>query len=126
MKPFLAIGFGGMLGSGARYGVSLLLDTNGFPLSTLIVNLIGCFMLAYLLNNTFIKQRLKANTFIALTTGLIGSFTTFSALAVESVQLWETSTIASFGYIIITLVGGLVFCYLGFQLAQRTRKQVAK
>ncbi|MGJ9457530.1 fluoride efflux transporter FluC [Oceanobacillus sp. CF4.6] len=127
MKLYLTIGIGGMLGASSRYGVSLLSDTNdGFPFSTLLVNLMGCFMLTYLLNHTIIKQRLSPHLFTALTTGVIGSFTTFSALAVEFVQLLGSHVVAAISYVVITFVGGLVFSYLGYQLSTNTGKQVAR
>ncbi|MFC4023754.1 fluoride efflux transporter FluC [Oceanobacillus longus] len=127
MKLYLAIGIGGMLGASSRYGISLLLDTNdGFPFSTLLVNLIGCFVLAYLLNHTIIKQRLSPHIFTALTTGVIGSFTTFSALAVEFVQLLGSHVVAAISYLLITFVGGLVFSYLGYQVSTKDGKQVAR
>lgn len=123
MKVFLAVGLGGILGATGRYGISLLFhNTQGFPYPTLIVNLIGCFLLSYLLNQPAIKRKLPHNLFSALTTGLIGSFTTFSTLAVETVQLWYTNAAVAICYITVTICGGLALCLLGYTFA--SRKQV--
>ncbi|WP_010647396.1 fluoride efflux transporter FluC [Oceanobacillus massiliensis] len=119
MNPFLAIGFGGMIGAGGRYGISLFFDNAiVFPYQTLIANLAGCFLLTYLMNHSFIKSRLSPETFTAITTGIIGSFTTFSTLAVETVQLWTTSTFAAISYIVITFCGGLLFSFFGYRLSK--------
>lgn len=70
-----------------RYCISLLFgDTDGYPFATLTVNLIGCFLLPFLLNHPNVKQKLAPELLTALTVGLIGSFTTFSTLAVETAR----------------------------------------
>lgn len=49
MKSFLAVGIGGFLGAISRYSLSLFFpNTGGFPVTTLCINIIGCFFLAWL------------------------------------------------------------------------------
>ena len=49
MKSFLAVGIGGFLGAVSRYNLSLLFpNTGGFPVTTLCINILGCFFLAWL------------------------------------------------------------------------------
>jgi len=120
MNVFFAVGLGGIVGASGRYGISILFhNTQGFPYPTLIVNLIGCFLLSFLMNQPVLRQKLPQNLFTALTTGLIGSFTTFSTLTVEIIQLWSTNIVMAISYTFLTIFGGLAFCLLGFTFASR-------
>lgn len=123
MKQYVAIGIGGMVGAIARYSLSILLvNNNGFPYETLIANLIGCFLLSFLLHHEMIKKKLPKEIFTAISVGVIGSFTTFSTFAVETMMLWYKQPLIAMTYIMISIFGGLLFCYAGYRLAKR--KQV--
>lgn len=112
IKLFLAVGLGGMLGAGGRYSISLLYgDTNGYPFATLTVNLIGCFMLPFLLNHPYTKQKLSPELLTALTVGVIGSFTTFSTLALETARLWNESVVIAISYILISFLQDLHYVF---------------
>ncbi|CEA05435.1 Putative fluoride ion transporter CrcB [Metalysinibacillus saudimassiliensis] len=103
--PYLLVGVGGMLGATLRYAVSLIIVS---PFATLLVNLIGAFVLAVILTQT------KRSLFFG--TGVLGSFTTFSTFSYELTQLpliWATS------YVVVTLIGGVLCSALGSQLGAR-------
>lgn len=103
--PYLLVGVGGMLGATLRYAVSLIIVS---PFATLLVNLIGAFVLAVILTRT------KRSLFFG--TGVLGSFTTFSTFSYELTQLpliWATS------YVVVTLIGGVLCSALGSQLGAR-------
>ncbi|PAV28655.1 CrcB protein [Virgibacillus profundi] len=120
IKLYIAIGIGGMIGSMGRYGISILFTADHeFPFATLTANLIGCFLLSFLLNHPSIKQKLSHEMFTAVSIGAIGSFTTFSTFAVETIELWSSNLLLAVGYILISILGGLVFCYVGFKAACR-------
>ncbi len=92
MMRLLLIGAGGFLGALARYALSGLVQqrTAGlFPLGTLAVNLLGCFVLGVLSALAEGWSALPANVRIFLTIGLLGSFTTFSTFSHETVALFE-------------------------------------
>ncbi|MGP4105460.1 fluoride efflux transporter CrcB [Virgibacillus sp. L01] len=125
MKIYIAVGIGGMVGASARYGISILFWTNsGFPYATLIANLLGCFLLSFILHHDSIKRNLSPEVFVALGTGMIGAFTTFSTFAVETVELSDVSILLAASYIVLSILGGLLFCYLGFKLALKKRVTV--
>lgn len=123
-KQILAIGIGGMIGATLRYAISLLfMSSTGFPYATLIANLIGCFLLSFLLNNAYLKSKLSQVIYLALGTGMIGSFTTFSTFAVETIHLSQTNLFLAGFYIFLSVIGGLISCYLGFKIAQERRER---
>lgn len=119
---YLGIGLGGGIGSSLRYGASSLLNsTGGFPYGTLAVNLLGCLLLT-LLYEIFLHSTGKAKQLHkALATGVIGSFTTFSAFSAESVQLFDQSLILACYYMIATIFGGLGMTILGHLWGRRWR-----
>lgn len=120
MRAVASVLVGGMLGTGLRLLVDFLLphvDT-GFPLSTLIVNLAGAFALGLLVSllwpsvPTWVKAGLGA--------GLIGSFTTFSAIMVSLVaQVSHGSWWLAVGYLLLSLVLGFAAAMLGLRAGRR-------
>jgi len=110
---YLYIGLAGALGAMARYWVSIfMVNDSGFPFSTLLVNLIGCYALAYIASRTLpISNKLKS----AINTGFLGSFTTFSAFSVETIKMIETDQLGTaILYITISIVGGVIMTNLGW------------
>ncbi len=109
------IAFGGAIGSLARYlmGVFLQNTKSGFPLSTLLVNVIGSFAIGiifYILKDTN-NENLKA--FIIV--GFLGGFTTFSAFSIDALNLIiERQYFTSMLYISMTLIFSLSAVLLGF------------
>lgn len=111
---YLYIGLAGSLGAISRYLVGIIFFSNSlFPFATLLVNLVGCYALAYLTSRVFfLSSQLKT----VIGTGFLGSFTTFSALSVETVQLFEKEKVLLvFVYIVISIVGGIVMSNLGWK-----------
>ncbi|MGA2698737.1 MAG: CrcB family protein [Methanoregula sp.] len=79
--PFLAVATGGCIGSMARF----LIDEQITSLyGTLLVNTIGCFFLGIFMYESMYLGRFSRTTRQFCTVGIIGAFTTFSALEVQS------------------------------------------
>ncbi len=125
MRDLLAVVLGGVAGTGARFALDgvLLHEDDQFPLSTLIVNVIGAFALAYLVARVWptAPSWLRAG----LGVGLLGSFTTFSAVAVSLVSLSAAGQwIPAIAYLVATLALGLSAAWVGLRLG-RPRGAVA-
>ncbi|HEX3346046.1 MAG TPA: CrcB family protein [Polyangiaceae bacterium] len=123
MTRFLLVGLAGAVGTWARYLVGLgamrVLGA-GFPYGTLVVNLVGCFFIAAVvqtaLTTTFISPTLN----LTLTTGFLGGLTTYSSFNLQTTQLltsraWPAAA-ANFG---ATVVGCFLAGLLGVVVAKR-------
>ena len=115
----LAVGIGGAIGASLRYFLSqIIVYEAGFPLATCIANLIGCFLLSYLLSGKLLKSYPKMK--LALTTGLLGSFTTFSTFSNETISLISDQLYGiAFVYVLLSALGGLLLSFVGYRLGNR-------
>ncbi|MYL48192.1 fluoride efflux transporter CrcB [Halobacillus litoralis] len=119
---YFYVGIGGMIGASLRFliGEWLKNPDQWFPYSTLTVNLTGSFILAWFTMGIVEKFSLSQKWKTALGTGLVGSYTTFSTLSMDSISLYERGdVILSLLYIAISIFGGLAFSMLGFTLGKR-------
>lgn len=126
--PLLVAGVaaGGALGSLARYGLTLAVPSHGgWPVVTLAENLVGAFLLGLLLQLLALAGRETARRRwlrLTLGTGVLGGFTTYSALALEARGLLAGGrTGLALAYALVTVAGGTVAGLLGVLLAGRVR-----
>lgn len=119
MPQIVWIALGGAAGTVARYLLSeWLLAAMGpsFPYGTLAVNLIGSTLLGllYALSSTSL---LSPTAMLALTTGFMGGFTTYSTFSLDTFKLAQSGAwpVAA-GYVAVTLVGGLAGTAAGFAI----------
>lgn len=119
-RLILLTALGGALGSLARFGINALLpwDSAGFPWATVAENLTGSFLLGWLLVYLLNRRDDAADARAFFATGLLGSFTTFSALIGEGMILSEQFPVTAGVYVAISLVGGLLCAALGFRLGR--------
>ena len=120
MERVLIIFGAGGAGCVARYLVALAIGRRDFPYATLIVNLVGSFLIAFILELALLRKDIPANLQLALTTGFMGGFTTYSSFNFESTQLVIDGHAArGIVNICATLVGALGAGLLGLWLARR-------
>ena len=116
------IGLGGAAGTIARYllsGWALERFGAGFPFGTLAVNVIGSFLLAGLMYLGIEASVLTPTVRLALTTGVMGGFTTYSTFSYETMRyLQDGAWGLALLNICITLGACLLACVLGWAAAQ--------
>ena len=97
MKLLLAIAAGGAVGAIARYYVTgqiLRLVGTGFPLGTLLVNVLGSFVMGGLVELMILRWNVGAEFRSFLTVGVLGAFTTFSAFSLDFAVLVERGALS--------------------------------
>lgn len=85
IDPAHLVGTGGAIGATLRYGVGLWVNDDRFPFATLLVNVVGSFVLGLV---AFAGMSNEIALFVGV--GACGSFTTYSSFSFETVRLWET------------------------------------
>jgi CrcB protein len=122
MQAAFLIFLGGGLGSVARW---LMADkvaaatTLAFPWGTLAVNALGCGLLGLLTGWLAVRGQLSEPWRLALATGVLGGFTTYSAFTLDAVALWERGQPwAAGGYTLLTLAAGFLALLAGLALGR--------
>lgn len=91
LLPVVSVALGGALGSVARFAIGAMVprSSGGFPYGTLAINVLGSFLLGFLLRH-FMQSDAHPAVRLALTVGFCGGFTTFSTFSVETVRLMQS------------------------------------
>ena len=113
---YVAAALGGAQGALARWGVAEALprEPGAWPWATLLVNLSGCLVLGYLIGRVLDRAIGPPWLRPFLATGVLGGFTTYSAFAVETVQMAEAGRVGTAaGYVLASVAGGVLAAALG-------------
>jgi fluoride exporter len=119
---YLSVALGGALGAMLRYGLSGWMHAATgwvFPIGTLLVNVVGSFIIGVVLELGSGRYLFSPETRLLLTTGFCGGLTTFSTFSYETLALleeqqWE----AAAGNMLLNVVVCIVAAYLGVALAR--------
>ena len=118
MLNFLFVAIGGSIGASLRYFAYLFfknyLLSNYIFLSTLFVNIVGSFLIGYII--MLMETKNLSEDFIRyfLIIGVLGSFTTFSTFSIESVDLLLSKKFFNaFSYMFLSLSLCLLFTFIG-------------
>jgi CrcB protein len=119
---FFWVCLGGAVGTAARYSITAWAPKvlgPAFPYGTLLVNVLGSFLIGAIMHVGLTTQVLSPTLRIALTVGLMGGFTTYSSFSFETLRFLQDGAWAiGLTYIASTLLGCLVACALGFGAAK--------
>ena len=120
MKEIILVFLGGGLGSSFRFLLNKIIPDDSFPYSTLIVNLIGSFLIGLIISYLIKNNMLKSDYFLLLVVGICGGLTTFSAFSLENLNLIKSNEIFnSIIYILISVSFCIILTYLGYTLMNK-------
>jgi CrcB protein len=121
MRTVVAVAAAGAVGALARWGIGSWFGQRfpDFPWGTLVVNVSGSFLLGLLFVLLTERTSTSPELRLALTTGLMGAYTTFSTFSLETFRLAEDGAfVAAAANIAGNLVLGLLGVALGVALAR--------
>ena len=115
-----AVFAGGALGTAARAGVEQLFAT-ATPWPTLAVNVVGSFLLGVMIETQLLAHlRVRHIVRLAVSSGFLGGFTTYSTFVGEVAHFWQSGAIGlALGYAAVSLVAGVAAAGAGIALARR-------
>lgn len=124
MGAWVAVAAGGALGSVARFwlaNVMTALTGPRFPWGTLLINVVGSFVIGLVAGITLTPARLGVHPDIRifLMTGVCGGFTTFLAFSLQTLELMQAGEMApALGYAVGSVVLCVIATYCGWVLGR--------
>lgn len=120
MSKLFAVGVGGFIGAALRYIVTCATAKSfgDFPFGTLLVNVVGGFIMGFIMEASVIFQ-IPETVRIFLTTGILGGLTTFSTFSFETVSFVSEGRYLTGGLNAgLNLFSALLTCFAGKFIAQ--------
>ena len=109
----ILVGFGGALGAVSRFVINEILYKNFSFISlysNLVVNIIGCFLVGFIIGATI---PVKDSSYYFFIIGFLGSFTTMSAFTHETIMIANTNLIQALSYIMLTVILTIFATFIG-------------
>jgi len=123
MNSLVLIFIGGGLGAVSRHlsGMVVMRASGpGFPWGTMVVNIIGSFVMGCLIAWLARRSSGDADLRLLLATGFLGGFTTFSAFSLDAVTLYERGALtAAAAYVIASVTVSILALFGGLWLARQ-------
>lgn len=118
MTSFFTVALGGAIGASARHGLGLAMLRffgPGFPIGTLLANIIGGLLMGLLMGWLVRETPADANTIrLFAGVGVLGGFTTFSAFSLDAMRMLETKAFGQFlGYVSLSVILSIAAVALG-------------
>jgi len=115
VRVAILIGSFGAIGAALRAGITEWFSmVHLFPFGTWIINTCGSFVLSLLLFHPSFRYHIHPIIFTALTVGAIGSFTTFSTVTVETIDLWVANPVHALVYVLGNILTSVGACLIGY------------
>ena len=122
MREVLLVAVGGMAGTVSRHLVNVLAARvlgSGLPYGTLIVNVVGCFLLGVILQAGRESAVFTGTYRLLLAVGFMGAFTTFSTLCYEVTSYLKTGTwVTAAGLLAAHMILGLLATFGGWTMGR--------
>lgn len=120
LQLIVAVAIGGSIGSVGRYLVGIAsgkLLGLAFPWGTLIINVVGSFLIGVFVESFALKWNLSQVWRVFLTVGICGGFTTFSTFSLDAYLMIDRGELsAAMAYVIGSVVLSIVALFAGLQL----------
>lgn len=117
MWNYVAVAIAGAFGCCARLGVNQLVHEHygqAFPLATLLINVSGCLVMGFLFFYTLEHVSISPTLRLALITGVLGGYTTFSAFGIETLLLVQDHKLGqAVLYVTLSVVLSLAAVFTG-------------
>ena len=124
MQRLIFIGLAGFVGTLARFGLSEIASRRlgtSFPIGTLTVNIIGCFLAGFLFYAVQERTTVSETVRLAIVVGFLGGFTTFSAFGVQTFALFKNGEVGlGLLNVAISNVFGIAVVWVGYSIAKLT------
>jgi len=118
---WIAVGLGAALGAWLRWGLGILLNAGILPLGTLLVNMLGGFLMGLALA-FFVTTSAHNELRLFVMTGFLGGLTTFSAFSAETLTLLHKQEyVWASVHVFSHVAGALLMAALGFWLMSALR-----
>ncbi|MDE8346918.1 MAG: fluoride efflux transporter CrcB [Acidocella sp.] len=120
---YLWVALGGALGSVLRFWLATTIALavgSAFPWGTLLINVLGSFVISFfgMLTGSVPRFAVSNDIRVFVTVGICGGFTTFSSFSLQTVELARTGEAARAGlYVAASVILCLAGCALGFLAA---------
>ena len=122
MINYLVVSAGAAIGGALRYGISSFIQKHIsviFPYGTLVVNIVGSFILGFIMFYLNEKELIGNELRLFLTIGFCGGFTTFSTFSYETLNLFlETEYLLAIYNVLLNVVLCLIGIYLAYLLSK--------
>ena len=123
MTEALLVGAGGFIGAVSRYGVVIgvarVLGQPSFPWGVLAANVLGSLLIGVLVGLAESRQLFSAEARLFLFVGVLGGFTTFSAITNDTFALLRNGEhLAAAGNVVLSVALGLAAVALGYAAAR--------
>ncbi|HQF42263.1 MAG TPA: fluoride efflux transporter CrcB [Ignavibacteriaceae bacterium] len=118
MINYLVVSAGAAIGGALRYGISSYIQKNIsviFPYGTLVVNIVGSFILGFIMFYLNEKELIGNELRLFLTVGFCGGFTTFSTFSYETLNLFlDTEYLLALYNVLLNVALCLIGIYLAY------------
>jgi fluoride exporter len=122
VERFILICLGGAIGTGLRYltvGAAVRWLSVEFPYGTLIVNVVGSFLIGLIQEVALTSVLIPEPTRLFLTVGIMGGLTTYSSFSYDTLRLMQTGAWGyAWVYVLVTTAVCLGVCLLGIALGR--------
>lgn len=116
---FLGAGMGGAFRHGVNLAVARVLPGATFPVSTLLINVLGSFLMGVIAESFALRGVGSHPVRLLLTTGVLGGFTTFSTFSLDATALYERGEVgAASTYVLVSVVAALLGLVAGLALVR--------